>query len=79
MIRRDTLVEDLVNTVPEAIPYLMDKGIQAIACGAPIWGTLEEAARSHGYNDDQISAMVAEIRELERSRMEHPANTDKTP
>jgi hypothetical protein len=68
MIRRDTLVEDLVNTVPEAVPYLMGKGIQAIACGAPIWGTLEEAARSQGYSDDEISAMVAEMRDIEQSR-----------
>ncbi|MEJ2184460.1 MAG: DUF1858 domain-containing protein [Gemmatimonadota bacterium] len=65
MIRRDTSIEDLVDAVPEAVPYLIGKGIQAIACGAPIWGTLEEAARSQGYDDDEISAMVAELREME--------------
>ncbi len=65
MIGRDTSIEDLVDAIPEAVPYLIGKGIQAIACGAPIWGTLEEAARGGGYDDDQISAIVEELREME--------------
>jgi len=68
MIRRDSSVEEIVEAVPEAVAYLMRKGIQPIACGAPIWGTLEEAARGQGYDDDQISAIVEEMRELKRSR-----------
>lgn len=64
MIRRDTLVEDLVNELPESIPYLIGRGIQAIACGAPIWGTLEEAARGQGYGDAEIEEIVVELRAL---------------
>lgn len=40
----------------------MGKGIQPIACGQPIWVTLEEAARSSGYSDAEIDQLVAEIR-----------------
>ena len=76
MIRRDTLVEDLVNAVPESIAYLMGRGIQAIACGAPIWGTLEEAARGRRYSDEEIDDMVEELRALAASP-EHP--TGSTP
>ena len=64
MIGRDTLIEDLVDEVPEAVSYLMAKDIVCIACGAPIWGTLEEAARNEGYGDDEIDEMVSELRDL---------------
>ncbi|MFO7893681.1 MAG: hypothetical protein R6U63_08105 [Longimicrobiales bacterium] len=65
MIRRDTHIEELVEILPEAVSYLMEKGVQCIACGAPIWGTLEEAARSKGFSDAEIDAMVADLRALE--------------
>ncbi len=66
MIRRDMLVEDLVDAVPGSVPYLIGKGIQPIACGAPIWGTLEEAAREQGYTDEQVDEIVRELGVLER-------------
>ncbi|NIR53173.1 DUF1858 domain-containing protein, partial [candidate division KSB1 bacterium] len=43
MIRKDTTIEELVRAHPESVRYLMEKGIKCIACGEPIWGTLEEA------------------------------------
>ncbi len=61
MIRRDISFEELVATYPEAVRYLLGKGIQAIACGEPAWGTLEEAARARGYTDEEIDLMVEEI------------------
>ncbi len=66
MIRRDMLVEDLMNELPEAVAYLIGKGIQPIACGEPIWGTLEEAARLQGYDDARIDTMVEELRAIQR-------------
>ncbi len=64
MIERDTLVEDLVEVLPGAVSYLIGKGIQPIACGAPIWGTVEDALRREGYDDTEIDEMVAELRNL---------------
>ena len=61
MIRRDITFEELVAQHPEAVRYLFGKGIQAIACGEPAWGTLEEAARLKGYTDAEIDRMVAEL------------------
>lgn len=66
MIRRDMLVEDLVDALPASVPFLIHRGIQPIACGAPIWGTLEEAARQQGYGDAEIDEIVAGLRSLER-------------
>lgn len=65
MIRSDMTIEDLVDALPDSVSYLMGKGIQPIACGAPIWGTLEEAAQGKGYSEAEIEEMVGELRELE--------------
>jgi len=35
----------LVDILPASVNYLPKKGIKCIACGEPIWGTFEEAAR----------------------------------
>ena len=45
MIHKDMEIEELVNNYPFSVKYLMEKGIRCIACGEPIWGTLEEAAK----------------------------------
>ena len=64
LIRRDTLIEDLVDAVPQSVGYLLGKGIQVIACGEPIWGTLENVAKGKGYTDPQIDEIVADLRAL---------------
>lgn len=72
MIRRDIHIEELVEILPEAVSYLMEKGVQCIACGAPIWGTLEEAARNKGFSDADIDAMVADLRALREKTAAEP-------
>ena len=49
-----------------ASPYSADlrRGIRCIACGEPIWGTLEEAAREKGFGDQEIQEFVRELNEL---------------
>ncbi|HQU70787.1 MAG TPA: DUF1858 domain-containing protein [Calditrichia bacterium] len=64
MIAKNILIEDLLNAVPESVTYLMTKGIKCIACGEPIWGTLEEAAKEKGFGDAEIEKFVAEINAL---------------
>lgn len=63
MIHSDTLIEDLVN-VPGAVRYLMKHNIKCLACGEPIWGTLEEAAKQKGHTDADIDRFVEELNEL---------------
>jgi len=52
-------IEDLVRNYPASIKYLAVKKIKCIACGEPIWGTLEEAAKEKGYSDNEIDSIVA--------------------
>lgn len=63
-ITKDIYIEDLVQQIPASVRYLADRGIKCIACGEPIWGTLEEAAREKGFSDAEIAAVVKELKAL---------------
>jgi methionine synthase II (cobalamin-independent) len=60
-ITKDIYIEDLVELRVEAVRYLADRGIRCIACGEPIWGTLEEAAREKGFSDEDIEGFVRDL------------------
>ena len=64
-ITKDITIEELVETVPESVKYLMEKGIKCIACGEPIWGTLEDAAKEKGFADDDIEGFVNDLWEIQ--------------
>jgi hypothetical protein len=53
----------------------MEQGIRCIACGEPIWGTLEEAAKEKGFDDTAIQGFVEEMNKLAAEN----TNQDKTP
>ena len=57
-------IEDLVEILPASVTYLSRKGIKCIACGEPIWGTLEEAAMEKGFSDRDIEGFVKELNAL---------------
>lgn len=60
-ITKDITIEDLVDNVPQAVKYLMHEGIKCIACGEPIWGTLEEAAKEKGFSNTDIEQFVKDL------------------
>jgi len=60
-ITKDIYIEDLVELFPEAVTYLMEKGIRCLQCGEPIWGTLETAAKEKGFSDNDIDKFVKEL------------------
>ena len=63
-ITKDIHIEDLVEVKVESVRYLADKGIKCIACGEPIWGTLEQAARKKGFSDREIEGFVRDLNAL---------------
>ena len=63
-ITKDIYIEDLVQLKSGIVKYLADRGIKCIACGEPIWGTLEDAAREKGFSDEEIEAVVKELNTL---------------
>lgn len=60
-ITGDITIEDLVHLKVNAVRYLADKGIKCIACGEPIWGTLEDAAKAKGFSDEEIERFVRDL------------------
>jgi len=63
-ITKDITIEDLVELKSSAVKYLSDKGIKCIACGEPIWGTLEDAAKEKGFSDAEIEGFVRDLESL---------------
>jgi len=66
-ITKDISIEELVETVPESVRYLMEKGIKCIACGEPIWGTLEDAAKQKGFTENDIEYFVNDLQNIHDS------------
>lgn len=64
MIKKDILIEELVEKYPFSVRFLMENGIRCIMCGEPIWGTLEEAAQEKGFSDERINEVVEELNKL---------------
>ncbi len=64
-ITKNISIEDLVTLKPKSVSYLMKEGIKCLACGEPVWGTLEEAAKSKGFNDKEIERFVNDLNNLE--------------
>ncbi len=67
-ITKDITIEELVDVLPAAVQYLMEEGIKCIACGEPIWGTLEDAAKEKGFGDDDIVRFVKDLNELYKNK-----------
>jgi hypothetical protein len=64
MIEKSISIEDLINQVPGAVRYMMTHGIKCLACGEPVWGTLESASKEKGFSDEQIDSFVKELNTL---------------
>lgn len=55
MISKDMLIEDLVLEYPRLVGPLKMEGIVCLACGEPVWGTLEQQASEKGISNlDEI-------------------------
>lgn len=61
MIGKEIEIEELVREYPFSVRFLMEKGIKCIACGEPVWGTLEEAAKEKGFSDEHILKLLEEL------------------
>lgn len=61
-ISKKVTIEELVESEPSSVRFLSDKGIRCIACGEPVWGTLEEAAKEKNFTDKEIDKIVDELK-----------------
>jgi methionine synthase II (cobalamin-independent) len=63
-IQKEISIYELINLFPDSVSFLMEKGIKCIACGEPVWGTLEEAAREKNFEAEEIEKIVEELNTL---------------
>lgn len=61
IVTREMTVEDLVDRHPTSVRVLLKRGIQCLVCGEPVWGTVEELARSAGLSDPGIEELLSEL------------------
>lgn len=66
-IKRNISIEELTDNYPFSVSFLREKGIVCIVCGEPVWGTLEEVAKSKGFDDEGIDQLVKELNEKANS------------
>jgi len=63
-VTKDISIEELIETIPASVEYLMKEGIRCIVCGEPIWGSLEEAAEEKGFKAEDIERFVNDLQNL---------------
>ncbi|HOP05393.1 MAG TPA: hypothetical protein PL017_03135 [Tenuifilaceae bacterium] len=61
MIQKEILIEELIERIPQSVTFLREKGLVCILCGEPVWGTLEELAKSKGFSAEQIADIVSQL------------------
>lgn len=61
-VTRETVIEDLVERYPDAVTFLMEKGIRCLRCGEPIWGTLGSAMDEKDFPIARQMEIVRELR-----------------
>ena len=53
-ITRDTLIADVVENCPEAMPAFMDIGMHCVGCAMASGETIEQACAAHGVDPDEF-------------------------
>jgi hybrid cluster-associated redox disulfide protein len=53
-VTKKTLIGDIVKQCPESILTLNERGIECVGCHIATWETLEQTARSHNIDVDEL-------------------------
>ena len=62
-ITRDTLIGEIVENCPEAMPLFQEIGMHCIGCAMASGETLEQACASHGVDPDEFLDYLNAYRE----------------
>lgn len=70
-INKNTGIEELIESDPEMNDILYEYGLYCGNCFAAGWDTLEEGAKSHGLEDDEIEELIQELnKKAEKPKIE---------
>lgn len=71
-IRADMLVSEIIGFLPEAGPLLGEYGLHCFSCTHNTRETLADGCASHGFDADEVSALVRELNILHAERPPRP-------
>lgn len=57
-ITKDVLIGDLLDTKPDAAPYLLAMGMHCLGCPSARGETLEQACMVHGVDVNELLAQI---------------------
>lgn len=60
-IEKNTLISDITNKYPRSTDLLIEYGLYCVNCPLKQFETIEEGAKVHGMNDQEIEKMIKEI------------------
>lgn len=63
-ITKSTYIEEILEIKPQAVSFLLDKGIACLVCGEPYWGTIEELVLKKGYSEEELEQFIEELNRL---------------
>jgi iron-sulfur cluster assembly protein len=67
-ITRETNIQHLANTYPEAVIVMMERGLHCFGCHASAYDTVEAGSKGHGLPDEEIDKMVSEMNQIVATR-----------
>ncbi len=67
-IGKETSIEELVELDPEMNDVLYEYGLHCGNCFAAGFDTLEEGAKMHGLEDDEIEELIQELNKKAESK-----------
>ena len=53
-ITKDTIIADILEIAPDAVPLFLAQGMQCLGCGRARAETLEQACNGHGVDVDEL-------------------------
>lgn len=63
ILKKDTLISDILRDCPKAVEYLAEYGLLCISCPLNQFDTLETGTRIHHMSDKDSQKMIKEINE----------------
>ena len=64
VVKRDTLISDIIEKSPRAIELLSEYGLSCATCFLNQFDTVGGGAKLHGMTDKEIERMISEINDV---------------
>jgi len=63
-ISKKVKLSELIEKHPQTIEILINRGLHCFGCALAAFETLEDGARAHGMNDQEIERLIEEINQV---------------